>query len=357
MFKVGDKVKFNNSMQEGSGVVVAIDYDGDYLVKSRDIKQGHSATLSDFKQDDTYNWWFKGTYLSIDTQEVHTMFKVGDKVKLMSNDIPYMIDDSDLNNKVAIIEDINEDYHTVDMSEFQYFGGVGYTFFNMDAFELVNDDDVKEVGQKYRMIEPYGIFRVGDIVTLVKVEDDKISKYEYEEHSYYLYDADHHSAMVELVTDVPKKFKVGDRVKLMSKVDSYIFDEDDLNNKIAIVTEVEDDVYRLDMNEFRFFMGNPYSFVDMDAFELITDEVTKFKVGDKVKVVSVNVNDDEYVPELNMYVGSVGDIECIDNGSVNITFIDGSEWWFSPNGLEAVEYKEMTFDELYKELGYYVKIV
>ena len=82
MFKAGDKVKFKNSIQEGSGVVVGIDYDGDYLVKSLDIKQGHSASLSDCKQDDEYNWWFRGTDLSIDTQEVHTLYKVGDKVRV-----------------------------------------------------------------------------------------------------------------------------------------------------------------------------------------------------------------------------------------------------------------------------------
>ena len=85
--------------------------------------------------------------------------------------------------------------------------------------------------------------------------------------------------------------------------------------------------------------------------------VESFKVGEKVKVVSVSVNDDEYVPELNRYVGSIGTVYDIDDGIVNVEVSDGNEGWFSLKGLEAVNYKEMTNEDLYKQLGYYVKIV
>ena len=62
----------------------------------------------------------------------------------------------------------------------------------------------------------------------------------------------------------------------------------------------------------------------------------KFKIGDKVKVLSYNLNDCDAPKE---YIGNIGAITSIDTGSVlpyKIVF-DNDFWWYQEKDLESIE--------------------
>ena len=57
-------------------------------------------------------------------------------------------------------------------------------------------------------------------------------------------------------------------------------------------------------------------------------KISDFNVGDIVKINSVLVEYDSYVPELQYYLGQEGIIIMIRRKSFRIKFKNGDQWWF-----------------------------
>ena len=66
--------------------------------------------------------------------------------------------------------------------------------------------------------------------------------------------------------------------------------------------------------------------------------MNKFEVGDKVKVVRLDVNNRIYIPALSKHLGNMGTIKFkeVDN-EVAVTFDNGQFWYFNTDWLELVE--------------------
>lgn len=67
----------------------------------------------------------------------------------------------------------------------------------------------------------------------------------------------------------------------------------------------------------------------------------KFEIGDKVKVVRMDMTQPDYVSDLNQYLGCTGIIRdtYFFGNELLIKFDDGNSWWFYPDWLELVEKK------------------
>lgn len=68
----------------------------------------------------------------------------------------------------------------------------------------------------------------------------------------------------------------------------------------------------------------------------------KFEIGDKVKVVRLDTTKNDYVSDLNQYLGCAGTI-CktqYTGSELLVEFDSGNSWWFYPDWLELVEKKK-----------------
>lgn len=308
MFKVGDKVRVKEGFIISSEDEVY--YEG-WLIEHNGVydfgivvDEKYVGRKTEWMFNNAYNEYYFVNEDSIQKFE-DDKFKVGDRVKLMSDITPYVVDKGDLDNKIAIIKGIYDGVFQLDMSEFKFFVEGQYAFLDLDAFELVVDEPV------------------------VENEVDQVDMIDF-------------NFFEEPVVD---KFKVGDKVR---------FDKG-----VGVVVDMEDGRYLVHSKDIQD--GHDGDTEDNNNNGWFRDRhlvlvEPKFKVGDKVKVVSLSINDDEYVPELGRYLGKVGTVYNIDDTTLNVEFTDNS-WWFSDSNLEVVDVVDMTQEQLFEELGYYVEIV
>jgi len=68
----------------------------------------------------------------------------------------------------------------------------------------------------------------------------------------------------------------------------------------------------------------------------------KFEIGDKVKVVKLDVTEPDYVSDLNQYLGCTGIVRDTQffGSELLVKFDDGNSWYFYPDWLELVEKKK-----------------
>ena len=67
-----------------------------------------------------------------------------------------------------------------------------------------------------------------------------------------------------------------------------------------------------------------------------------FEIGDKVKVVRLDVTKPDYVSDLNRYLGCTGTIndKQFSGNELLVEFDNGNSWYFYPEWLELVEKKK-----------------
>ena len=68
----------------------------------------------------------------------------------------------------------------------------------------------------------------------------------------------------------------------------------------------------------------------------------KFEIGDEVKVVRLDTSKNDYVPELNVYLGCTGIIQNrqFSGSELLVKFDNGHSWYFYPEWLELAEKKK-----------------
>ena len=70
-------------------------------------------------------------------------------------------------------------------------------------------------------------------------------------------------------------------------------------------------------------------------------------LGDKVRLVKLDVNNYDYIPELKEYLGEEGTVVAMKGDSretveIRVEFKDGQHYWFNPEFLEVQEPKGWT---------------
>jgi ribosomal protein L19 len=202
--------------------------------------------------------------------------------------------------------------------------------------ELVEDNEVSKfkVGDKVRVVKLLGSdahngYSVGDVSSIVEV--DFASLIYLKKKPTWAMSVD----QLELVEEkVVSKFKVGDRVR----VTQLLGDDDEYGYSVGdISTVVHIDTHATFPDDF-YLEQNPDREMNSDQLELVVEEkaMPKFKVGDKVRVVKLLVEDAEYGY-------SVGDVSTIMKLDTYETFAD--DIYLEQNLDRAMNYEQLELVE------------
>lgn len=163
------------------------------------------------------------------------------------------------------------------------------------------------------------------------------------------------------------KFKVGDIVKGIS--DEYVITNDEMTKgKIVNIRKNGDiDIKVLEHNEKEYENCNTiYTYLNPKDFELIEED--SIKVGDIVEI-NKNATIEDFISDhwKGVKASTIRLLESNDfkkkfrvrkiyNEYVYTTIDEDKEYLLNKKIIQKVEYKEMTKEEIEKELGYKIKI-
>lgn len=210
-----------------------------------------------------------------------------------------------------------------------------------------------KVGDKVKVISDTSFselrkLKIGSIGKIVEIADAKRSvqwvnvEFEDKEVNQYL------MSEIDAVTEqsiTPSKFKVGDDVRVVSATTSS-------NGLIGWVDKVLTDgkkvIYEVWLKEKRSRI-----FFREDQLRMLEETDAKFKVGDKVKVIS----DTSFAEVRRLRIGSVGNVTHVGYGTrwyITVRFTDNVEYGYFLEELELVveEHEEITPDNIAEVLEY-----
>lgn len=365
-FKVGDKVVIKDDLNfhnfENGEVVV---------IKEVDRYGGYTG----YRVGDSPESWmcFDDREIEEYKEEVKVQkFKVGDKVrmvKLRSDGLSYSFDK--IGNE-GVVTGIGSKFIQVDVHcKGNTWGGDGWTYpLENKCWELVEEKSKLRVTSKVEPMCIYSFDSVEDMRTFLKIADQDgfdtgscergIEKYgsdtkfrvtddEYVTYGTYGYDTprfpeyERVQFKVEEEKEMPKcKFEVGDLVK-GNDPHRYFYTDDKMTKGVVLEVHNHDDIkVKILEHTMKEVIGDAYN-VDPQYFDFYEEPkkdavvTTKFKVGDKVKVVRLNSDFDylDYPGEKN--IGMVGTIHELLPKGCTIDCEFEVPLWFHYDALELVQ--------------------
>ena len=343
MFKIGEKVRvkdkytheiYNDDVRELAGKVVTI---------SKITEYGDYHIEEDYGK---YKW------LNNDLEKIEesdSMFKVGDRVKIGDLDLtvrPYNFMMEEVKFKEGEILEVDQSDNTalIDLSEFELYSA----WIRLEDLTLVEEDSKVshnfKVGDKVRILDvdleddfyAYEMREtIDEIGTIRKIYDDHVEVYFEDDYWHYRFED------IEVLDFVPK-YKVGDKVRILSDDISAFYNEGDVAEIISVDYDDEYLTYELE-----------HTWVEEDDIELVVEE-SEFNIGDRVKIVSMNGGETESSIFEVGHIGTITEIGGYHGLDANVVRLDNSMiGWVDTEDLELIE----TEKELEFKVGDKVRIV